>query len=298
MNIIRKEFDIDELHTRGIKGKNVTVAVIDTGVYVNHMDLRDSLVTYIDMVNKRRNAYDDNGHGTHIAGMILGRGILKNGFYKGIAPEASLISIKVLDKNGKGKIRDVINGLDWIVKNKDKYNIKIVNMSAGANNIESKDEELLIRSVEKLWDDGIVVIAAAGNNGPERNSISVPGNSKKIITVGAYDDNKPVYLDKEQSMVNYSGRGPTKECIVKPEIVAPGYKIISCSNKGNYESRSGTSMSTPVVTGMCALLLGEYQSLTPKEVKKILYDTAIDLGLPKNTQGWGKINLQKFLLRE
>ena len=298
MNIVRKEFGIDELHTKGIKGKNVNIAVIDTGVYVNHIDLKDSLIMQVDMVSRVKKVYDDNGHGTHIAGIILGRGILQNGYYRGIAPESKLISVKVLDKKGKGRISDVINGLDWIVKNKDKYNIRIVNMSAGANNIDGKDEEILISKVEMLWDAGIVVIAAAGNNGPERNSISVPGNSKKIITVGAYDDNKPVYLDKEQSMVNYSGRGPTKECIVKPEIVAPGYKIMSCSNKGKYEARSGTSMSTPVVTGMCALLLGKYPNTTPKEVKKILYDTAIDLGMPKNTQGWGKLNLQKFLLRE
>ncbi len=298
MNIVRKEFDIDMLHSKGIKGSDITVAVIDTGVYGNHIDLKDSLVKYIDIVNKRKIAYDDNGHGTHIAGIILGRGIIRRGYYKGIAPEARLISVKVLDKNGKGRIQDVVEGINWILSNKDRYNIKIVNMSVGASNIDKRDEKILIEKVERLWDEGILVIAAAGNNGPERNSISVPGNSKKIITVGAYDDNKPVYVDKIQSMVNYSGRGPTKECIVKPEIVAPGYKIMSCSNNGKYETRSGTSMSTPIVAGMCALLISKYPEITPKEVKKIMHDTAVDLGLPKNTQGWGKINLQKFLLRE
>ena len=298
MNIVRKEFNIDDLHSKGIKGKNVNVAVIDTGVFVNHIDLKESLIIQVDMLSKRKNISDINGHGTHIAGIILGRGKMLNGYYKGIAPEAKLISVKVLDEKGKGKINDVIKGLDWIIANKDRYNISIVNMSVGATNIDRRDEKTLINKVENLWDAGILVVVAAGNNGPKKSSISVPGNSRKIITVGAYDDNKPVYIDKDNSMVNYSGRGPTKELVVKPEIVAPGYKIMSCSNNGKYEVRSGTSMSTPIVTGMCALLLGKYPNTTPKEVKDILYETAIDLGLPKNTQGFGKLNLQKFLLRE
>lgn len=298
MNIVRKEFDIDKLHMKGIKGDNITVAVIDTGVYGNHLDLKNALVKHIDMVENRKNVYDDNGHGTHIAGIILGRGVMRKGYYRGVAPETRLVSIKALDKNGKGKIRDVINSINWIINNKDKYGIRIVNMSVGASNLDNRDERILIDNVEKMWDEGIVVIAAAGNNGPQRNSISVPGNSKKIITVGTYDDNKPVYVDKSKNMVNYSGRGPTKECVIKPEIVAPGYKIMSCSINGKYETRSGTSMSTPIVSGMCALLLSKYPDMSPKDVKKLLHDTALDIGLPKNTQGWGKLNLQKFLLRE
>ena len=298
MNIVRSEFDIDRLHSKGIKGRNITLAVIDTGVYGNHIDLKDSLVESIDVVNNKKGFYDDNGHGTHIAGIILGRGILRTGMYRGIAPESKLVSVKVLDKNGKGKIVDVIAGLNWILKYKDQYHIRIVNMSVGATNLNNKDERVLIEKVEKLWNEGIVVIVAAGNNGPEKNSISVPGNSKKIITVGAYDDNKPVYIDRTQSVVNYSGRGPTKECIVKPEILAPGYRIMSCSNNGKYEVRSGTSMSTPIVAGMCALLMSKYPEMTPNDVKKTIYETAIDLGLPRNKQGWGKLNLQKFLLRE
>lgn len=294
---VRKEFNIDELHRRGIVGENVTIAVLDTGICISHKDLENACVGYFDSVNNRKYAYDDNGHGTHIAGIIAGRGLLNNGKYTGIAPKSQIVSVKVLSSDGKGRMKDMKNGIEWIIANAKKYNIRIVNMSVGATDTKETEDSELVKVTERLWDNGIVVVAAAGNNGPEYNSISSPGISRKIITVGSYDDDKKVSISGNRVMVNYSGRGPTNSCVVKPEIVAPGYHIVSCSNGNDiYSYKSGTSMATPIVTGMCALVVSRYSQITPKELKKMIHDSAIDLHLQKNRQGWGKLNLQKYLL--
>lgn len=294
---VRKEFNIDELHRRGIVGENVTIAVLDTGICISHKDLENACVGYFDSVNNRKYAYDDNGHGTHIAGIIAGRGLLNNGKYTGIAPKSQIVSVKVLSSDGKGRMKDMKNGIEWIIANAKKYNIRIVNMSVGATDTKETEDSELVKVTERLWDNGIVVVAAAGNNGPEYNSISSPGISRKIITVGSYDDDKKVSISGNRVMVNYSGRGPTNSCVVKPEIVAPGFHIVSCSNGNDiYSYKSGTSMATPIVTGMCALVVGRYPQITPKELKKMIHDSAIDLHLQKNRQGWGKLNLQKYLL--
>lgn len=297
MEKVRKEFEIDTLYAHNIRGKNVGVVIFDTGIYGRHPDLAEGITGYFDAVYNRRNLYDDNGHGTHIAGIIGGRGRLLNGKYRGIAPETRLISVKVLNKAGKGRNRDVERGVRWILANARNLNIRIVNMSIGVS--EQSEESELVKNVERLWDAGIIVVAAAGNNGPDKNSISAPGISRKIITVGSYDDDREIFVGENKKMIHYSGRGPTGACIVKPEILAPGYEIVSCCASGNrYEAKSGTSMATPVVTGLCALIVGKYRQITPKEIKKMIHDSAIDLGFPKSRQGWGKINLQKFLLRD
>ena len=144
--------------------------------------------------------------------------------------------------------------------------------------------------MEEAWDKGLVVVAAAGNMGPGKGSITAPGSSRKIITVGSSD-----MLVRNQGI---SGRGPTINCISKPDIVAPGNEIISCSNKMNaypYTRKSGTSMSTPLVSGGIALLLEKNPQLTNLEIKKRLRVTAKDLGYPHNLQGWGLFQLQRFL---
>lgn len=241
--------------------------------------------------------YDNNGHGTHIAGIIAGSGAASNGRYKGMAPNANIVAIKVLDQNGNGKIANVINGLRWLLTVRNTYNIRVLNISFGTTPDEDIDDSsILIKMVEHLWDTGIIVVAAAGNNGPHRTSVTVPGISKKIITVGAYDDSEfdttNINLPK-----NYSGRGPTPKCIMKPEILAPGTDIISCGTKKDaYSVKSGTSMAAPIVTGAIILLLQKYPNLTPKQVKQHLKDTAIHVPtLPDNQQGWGLINIKDFL---
>ena len=155
---------------------------------------------------------------------------------------------------------------------------------------DEAEEALILEAAEAAWDAGIVVVAASGNKGPADKSITVPGSSRKVITVGAYDD---------CGKVCYSGRGPTRECICKPDLCAPGSGILSTAPLGAgrglvYQRKSGTSMAAPVVSGAAALLLEKYPDLTNVEVKIRMKESAEDLGLPKNWQGWGRIHIGRL----
>ena len=193
----------------------------------------------------------------------------------------------------------MVEALGWLMEHGAEYQIRIVNISMGG--IMGKEEAYeLLQTVEQVWNAGFLVCAAAGNQGPKRQSITVPGTSRKIITVGSSDDQKPVQMSGYQK-INYSGRGPTGACICKPDVVAPGYRILSCNSKwqkkgnGFYCAKSGTSMSTPVVSGALALLLSRQPQLTNKDVKLHLSKTCVDLGFPKNQQGWGMVMSPRLL---
>ena len=192
-----------------------------------------------------------------------------------------------------------------MIDNKERYNIRIINLSIGTEDIGTKDP--LVRAVEACWDAGIIMVIAAGNNGPKKNSVTSPGISKKVITVGASDDDKSVTI-WGTSAENFSGRGPTSECIKKPDVVAPGANIISCLSPSeratlsrekivmkNYLKLSGTSMSTPIVAGGIALLLSKFPHMKPDEVKFKLKSSTTNLNCSQNKQGWGLIDLEKLL---
>jgi len=233
----------------------------------------------------------------------------------GVAPLCNFIGVKVLDHRGDGNISDVLAGLQWIIDNRKKYNIRIVNISVGTSSKDNLDENsLLVQGVNAVWDHGIVVVVAAGNNGPGPMSISTPGISRKVITVGSSDDNIAVEVFGNNRTKDYSGRGPTPFCIKKPDIVAPGSNIISCNisrypiktkNSGTkvvstdipmmYTIKSGTSMATPVVSGAIALLSAAYPQLTNREVKLRLRNCAVDLGQHWEKQGWGLLDVRKLL---
>ena len=224
---------------RELSGKGIGVAVLDTGAYP-HIDFEDRIWAFRDYIHGREQAYDDNGHGTHVLGILGGNGTASGGKYRGTAFGCGLIPIKVLDEKGNGNKEKVIQALKWIEENMNRYHIRVVNISVGTTQREGHED--LIEAVEEAWDKGLVVVAAAGNMGPGRGSITAPGSSRKIITVGSSD-----MLVRNQGI---SGRGPTRDCVSKPDIVAPGNEIISCSNKRNafpYTQKSGTSMSTPFV---------------------------------------------------
>jgi serine protease AprX len=149
--------------------------------------------------------------------------------------------------------------------------------------------------VDYAWDSGMVVVAAAGNNGPRGSSITVPGVSRKVITVGCFDDNRE-QIGRSMLKPDYSGQGPTEHCIVKPELVVPGTNVTSCSiYPGMYMRKSGTSMAAPIVSGSIALLLSKYPQFSPAEVKLRLYQCAQDLGLPSAKQGWGMLDIGQLL---
>lgn len=267
-------------------GENVTIAFLDTGI-CPIADFEDRIILFKDFINNSSKAYDDNGHGTHVAGISS-----SNGNYKGIAPKSDIIMLKTLDKDGSGNGSDILAGIQWIYDNYKKYNIRIVNMSIGTR--ETTHADPLVTAVEKLWDTGIVVVTAAGNNGPNPCTISSPGTSKKVITVGSSDDDENRDLKR-----NYSSRGPTRECIIKPDILAPGSNIKSCRCDINtYKVLSGTSMSTPIVSGAVALLLQAHPTLTPDDVKYMLKLSSESINMPPNRQGWGLLNISKLLNME
>ncbi len=222
---------------------------------------------------------------------------MSQGKIKGVAPNAKLVILKVLDDKGNGKLSHMLAGISWIEKNWQKYEIQIVNISIGA--ISSRligENSQLVKAVNRLWDLGLVVCVAAGNEG---DRITTPGICRKSITVGSSDDS--IMADQYGNIYkNYSGKGPTKNCVCKPEIVAPGTNILATNamNKnltGPYTLKSGTSMSTPIVSGAVALLLEKYPNMSNKEVKLRLKYTAKKLSLPQNHQGWGQISIVNLL---
>lgn len=260
-------------------GKDSVVVVMDTGA-ARHPDLDGRIWRFRDFVNGRLDMYDDHGHGTHVCGIICGNRI-------GMAPQCKVIVLKVLDETGNGDVRFSMQAFRWILENQEKYNIRIVNISMGMKpNTNMEGEKRILKAVEVLWDMGIVVVAAAGNLGPERESITIPGVNKKIITVGSYDNLK-------------SGQG--SRYIMKPDLVAPGTRIFSCNAKWNdekqkiYVPKNGTSMSTPIVSGAVAQLLSRYPNMANIEVKQKLMNSCNDLNMPIIRQGRGLLNVQKLL---
>lgn len=307
MNRVRTIVHSSSAHRQNILGRNVGIAIVDTGLSL-HPDYHSRIRGWYDALYEKRNPYDDSGHGSHVTGIAAGDGSLSHGRYMGIAPEASIIGVKVLDQKGNGYIAHIMRGLDWIMHHKNELNIRIVNISIGANNFEVYHEgSAFVQKVNALWDAGIVVVAAAGNKGPEPYTISAPGNSRKIITVGSSDffhvpaRNVSARQAGQRKQTAHSGTGPTLACIKKPDVVAPGSRIISCSafqhktDGKPYQEKSGTSMSTPVVSGAIALLLSRYPDMTPREVKIRLKNTSTDLHMPHEKQGWGLLDIQSLI---
>ena len=295
-NKYNKIIDYIDIYRRnkGYSSKKIGVAVADTGVYL-HNDIAENVIAFKDCVNGKTSPYDDNGHGTHVAGIIAGRGKK----YRGINPNAGIIGLKVLGKNGNGKTSYVLKGIEYILENRRRLGIRIMNISVGGNyNYKDYENNVLLSAVEKVWEAGIVVVAAAGNNGPKPGSITVPGVSKKIITVGSCDD---IFVygrtdNKRKENTAYSGRGPTCNCIVKPDIICPGNRIISLKNNADgYVEKSGTSMATPIVSGIISIMLEKEPDMTPKDVKLKLIRNAMDIGYDRNIQGYGEINIEKLL---
>lgn len=285
-----------------VTGEGVTVAVLDTG-FIRHPDMTGKILSFKDFVNHRSVIYDDNGHGTHVCGIICGDGSLSRGRIRGVAPGAALVVCKVLDENGDGSTEHMLQGLRWVSENHKKYKIRILNISVGIGDLKQKDKEnAMCKQLEAIWDSGIAVVCAAGNKGPASGSISAIGGSNKVITVGCHDGK--YCLDNPGRCSAYSGRGEALAPIRKPDIVAPGTDIWSCNafyrrNHGyvshSYVKKSGTSMATPVISGAAALTFSKYPSMTNEEFKQKLTVTATDLGEAWNLQGWGMVNVQRLL---
>lgn len=283
---------------QGYRGKGIGIAIIDTGV-APHNDLvkpYNRIVAFKDYVTNRDSPYDDDGHGTHVAGIAAGNGY-SHPEYIGIAPEANIIGVKVLDGTGSGSTSDILAGLQWIINNREKYNIKIINMSLGTPADSVYREDPLAKGATAAVDHGITVITAAGNNGPRRRTINSPGISPYVVTVGAIDDNRTVSYE-DVSIANFSSRGPTRSGEIKPDIMAPGVDIVSLSNKSlsGYTSHSGTSMAAPIISGAAALIYEKKGDISPAQVKRIIQNTAMPIrGELRISQGAGVANIPRML---
>lgn len=299
MERVRKQIGLEKFDNGG---KGICIAVLDTGVAV-HPDLKDKIKYFKDFVGNNSRIYDDSSHGTHICGILSGDGRMSNGKIKGIAPMANLVVCKILNEKGEGNAQILLKALDFLQKYQKQLDIRIVNISIGIGDLKDKNMiDNLQRAVESLWDQGIVIVCAAGNKGPSDGSISAVCRSSKVITVGCHDGE--YFKNKKDRCEIHSGRGARFDVIRKPDVVAPGTQIVSCYSEWNrypgnhavyYVEKSGTSMATPIVSGCAALLLEKEPWLSPEQVKsKILY-SATDLGESWNKQGWGMINTKKLL---
>lgn len=276
----------DQAWAEGYTGEGVKVAVIDTGVDAGHPDLNGGkVVAWADFVNGSNSTpYDDNGHGTHVSSIIAGTGNASGGKYRGVAPNASLLAAKALDGSGSGYYTNIIKGMDWAVQN----GAQVISMSLGGDHFPPMDE-----AVSNAVNKGVVVVVAAGNDGPSPGTISCPGDSPDAITVGA--------VDKSDVIANFSSRGPTYDGRIKPDVTNVGVSVVAARASGTsigypvdqyYTSASGTSMATPMTAGVVALMLQKNPSMTPAQVKYILEKTAKPLDSqtkPNNNWGYGRV---------
>jgi len=272
---------------------------------------------------------DVYGHGSHVASIAAGRGVLSNGDYPGIAPAASLINLRVLDSQGEGSTSGLLAALDWLLTFHSTYNIRVVNLSIGTPAVDAYWNDPICQAVRRLVDQGVIMIAAAGNNGKDSGGSKIygqihsPGNEPSAITVGA-SNSLGTDARGDDTVTTYSSRGPTRsywtdanqvkhyDNLIKPDLVAPGNRIVGAaasdnrlltihpeldaevSSMDNYRMMylSGTSMATPITAGGAALLLQANPTLTPNLVKSILTETAQPLaGADMFEQGTGEINI-------
>jgi subtilisin family serine protease len=272
----------------------------------------------VDFVNGLTTPYDDNGHGTHVSGIIAGNGHDSNGQKAGIAPEATIVSLKVLDRNGVGTISNIIAALNWVAANHQTYNIRVVNLSVGARIRESYWTDPLTLATKALVDRGIVVVGASGNFGKnalgqvQYGGITAPSNAPWVLTVGA-SSTQGTMTRNDDGLAGFSSNGPTNiDFAAKPDLVAPGAGSVSLSAPGSllystklsslvsgllslsskpYLTLSGTSMAAPVVSGTVALMFQANPNLTPNLVKAILQYTAQEYdGYSPLRQGAGFLN--------
>ena len=311
---------VDTVWDFGYTGEGISIAIIDTGIDPLHVGLNDfdddpttndpKVVAFYDALDGsgddgsgETEPYDDQGHGSHCAGISAGTGAIGEGPtsdgstpYRGVAPDAWLVGVKVLDGGGSGSFAEVMKGMEWTIDNKIKYNIRAASMSLGGVwlvELTQEQEERITHLANEMVAAGISLMIAAGNSAGY-GTIGTPGAAKDVITVGSTEDSKELAV--------YSSKGPTHEGQIKPNVAAIGSAVMSVeANSGNgYASYSGTSMATPVVAGMAALLLQANPDLQPLMIRTILESTSEYRWLshpvrPNNDYGWGFVLMDAAL---
>ena len=294
MNRVRKQIGYKEAVSQHLTGNRIGIGVLDSGIFL-HTDLRDRCAAFADFVDGKRRPYDDLGHGTHICGIIAGSGIASGGYYQGLAPACNLYVGKILDKNGNGMIESIIHGMEWLLSFPAKANLRVINISVSSFSFQNKmRERMLFELFREAYEKNILVVVAAGNQGPKGSSISRLGDTVHTICVGCHDGE--YFADDKSACKFYSGQGPGNAVYLKPDIVAPGTRIVSCKNVDRqYAVKSGTSMATPIVTGALALAWQKYIGDSSYEMKRRLLRSARDLGENYPKQGFGMVDLGKLL---
>ena len=321
----------------GLDGQGVGVAVLDSGsADVPDLDAangRSRVVAFVDFVNNRRHMYDDGGHGTFVDGLIAGNGAMSAPVdqggkatvqYRGVAPAADIISLKVLDSHGQGRASALIAAIAWAICHQQQYNIRVMNISVEGDVTCPAAYDPLDRAVDAAWKAGIVVVCAAGNEGAfGQGGILSPGNDPYAITVGAADTQQTADTSDDQ-VCGYSSVGPTLyDEFAKPDLVAPGNHIVSLRAPGSwvdltypqtrvavstyipdapswlpasYAVMSGTSAAAPIVAGAAALMVEQDPTLTPGDVKLRLMDSADQLaGASTYAEGAGELDVAAAL---
>ena len=317
-----------------LDGSGIGIAILDSGIFGGHTSFLDTqtgqsrILVNQDFTGEGRTD-DPYGHGTHVAAAAAGNGMIAKGEYIGIAPRAKLLNLRVLNSKGVGTVSSVLSALNWLMQMAPAYNVRVVNMSLGMPAINSYKFDPLCVAVRKLVDKGIVVVAAAGNNGKNSagqkiyGQIHAPGNEPSALTVGAVDTHG-TDTRADDTIATYSSRGPTRsfwtdangvkhyDNIIKPEISAPGNKTVFAESPNNYllaqnpsldsgvsssparkqMMLSGTSMAAPLAAGTAALMLEVNPTLTPNLVKSLMMYSAQQLA-SFNTfeQGAGELNV-------
>jgi len=312
---------VDTVWDYGYTGEGISIAIIDTGIDPLHVGLNDfdddpttndpKVVAFYDALDDsgddgsgETEPYDDQGHGSHCAGISAGTGAVDENPmggddskpYRGVAPDAWLVGVKVLDSGGSGSFAEVMRGMEWTIDNKIKYNIRAASMSLGGVwlvELTQEQEERITHLANEMVAAGISLMIAAGNSAGY-GTIGTPGAAKDVITVGATEDSKDLAV--------YSSKGPTHEGQIKPNVAAIGSAVMSVeANSGNgYASYSGTSMATPMVAGMAVLLLQANPDLQPLMIRTILESTSEFKFLthpvrPNNDYGWGFVLMDAAL---
>lgn len=318
----------------GYSGNSVGIAVLDTGVS-SHADLSANIVQYSflngaypepQIVNGEIASANDSprvdgfGHGTHVAGLLSGSGVESEDVFKGAATGAKVLALQVLDENGQGSMSDVMAALDWLLTYGEYFDIRIVNLSLGKGISESNQTDPLVIAVENLWDAGMVVVVAAGNEGFDGSmTVTSPGNSRKVITVGSLTDNATGQDYSDDYVSSFSSQGPTiGDYVLKPDLLAPGNRVVGaaitssklgtllqsrlinctkvgCSGDTVYLEMSGTSMATPIVSAAVALMLDKDPSLSPATVKARLMRSAQKIDADPTEAGAGLLDVDGAL---
>ncbi len=293
LDVSTPKIEAPKVWTAGFKGEGIKIAIVDTGIDDTHPDFAGRIVASKSFVGA--SARDDNGHGSHVAGITAGSGAKSNGKYVGVAPAASLYVAKVLRADGGGLMSGVMAGIEWAVL---EQKVQVINLSLGGPGPCDGSDALSTLCDEAVQQAGIVLCVAAGNSGPGARTVGSPGCARYVITVGAVDDN--------DRMASFSSRGPTSDGRVKPDLVYPGVGIVAPQAAGTsmgtvvqdgYVSASGTSMATPHATGVAALMLQANPELTAAQVKTLMVAAAVNIGALPNEQGAGRGDAYQAYLR-